>query len=221
MPNRDFTAQVKAIVGIAPAILTASSTSAAIDVSNFDKVLIVANLGIASVTPSTTNKFSLVVKECSSSNGTFTAVAEKNLTGALAGTTSLLDTFATKYGTLNHININAQTIFGPADDAAGLLIDQDDNSGDGAHYAVADKALCDQEFIVGQNEFSMVVKVVAGDWTDSFFQAGFRTKAVYTWPGCGALHGGAEAAADRAVCGGDGRFAAGWGGLSGILGPAQ
>lgn len=87
MANRDLTGMLRPVVGVAPAILTASSTSAAIDTRGFDGVYIVANLGIASVTPSTTNKFNLVVKECSSSSGTFTAVSATNLIGSLSATT--------------------------------------------------------------------------------------------------------------------------------------
>lgn len=87
MANRDFTAEIKAVVGVAPAILTASSTSAAIDTRGYDKVLIVATLGTATITPTTTNKFTLKVKECSSSNGTFTAVSATNLINSLSATT--------------------------------------------------------------------------------------------------------------------------------------
>lgn len=98
MPNRDFQAEVKVIPGVLPAILTASSTSAAIDTRGFDKVLITAILGTATITPTTTNKFTLKVKECSSSNGTFTAVSATNLLNSLSGTTigafGIIDTTA-------------------------------------------------------------------------------------------------------------------------------
>lgn len=87
MPNRDFSSEVKPVNAILPQILTASSTSEAIDVRSFDKALIIAQVGTATITPTTTNKFSLVVKESSSSAGTFTAVAAANLVGALSGTT--------------------------------------------------------------------------------------------------------------------------------------
>ncbi len=87
MPNRDAQAAVKVLNGVNPAILTASSTSAAIDTKGFDSVLIVAALGTATITPTTTNKFTLKVKECSSSNGTFTAVSATNLINSLSATT--------------------------------------------------------------------------------------------------------------------------------------
>ncbi len=60
-----------------------------------------------------------------------------------------------------------------------MLIDQDDNSGDGAHYSAPQADICPKEFVVGQEEFSVMARVVMGDWTDSHLLVGFRKKAVY------------------------------------------
>jgi len=64
-------------------------------------------------------------------------------------------------------------------DATGLLIDQDDTANDGSHTSANQQALGDQSFIVGQTTYTMVARVVAGDWTDTQFMAGIRIKAVY------------------------------------------
>lgn len=80
---RDSRTNIKPVLGIASQTLTASSTSAAIDLRGYDSALIVATIGTATITPSTTNKFAVVVKECSSSAGTFTPVAKENLIGGV------------------------------------------------------------------------------------------------------------------------------------------
>lgn len=100
-------------------------------------------------------------------------------TGTLAGTADVLDVFISPDGSLNHTNIGTQTIFSPVLDATGLLIDQDDTAAEGAHYSANQQTLGVQEFIVGKEEFSVNVRVVAADWTNTHFIAGFRKKEVY------------------------------------------
>lgn len=101
-------------------------------------------------------------------------------TGTIAGTADVMKYFQTPYGTsLEQYNINAQTIFSPLQTATGLAIEQDVTATDGAHYCAGTLALSPNSFIVGKTEFSVVARVVAGDWTDAFFMVGFRKKAVY------------------------------------------
>jgi hypothetical protein len=101
-------------------------------------------------------------------------------TGTLAGTANVLDVFMSPYGMLNHTNIGTQTIFSPALDATGLLIDQDDTATEGAHYSANQQTLGVQSFIVGKTEFSVSARVVMADVVNSHFQLGFRKKAAYT-----------------------------------------
>ncbi len=101
-------------------------------------------------------------------------------TGTLAGTANVLNVFLTPDGALSHTNIGTQTIFSPVLDATGLLIDQDDNAGDGAHYSANQQTLGVQEFIVGKEEFSVSARVVAANWTNTHFMLGFRKKEAYT-----------------------------------------
>lgn len=101
-------------------------------------------------------------------------------TGTLAGTADVKHFFTTPYGTfLNFHNIGTQTIFAPLMSATGLGVEQDVNAGDGAYYGGGVNTLCPNGFIVGTDSFSVVARVVAGDWTDAFFMVGFRKKAVY------------------------------------------
>ncbi len=125
-------------------------------------------------------------------------VIQGPLGAAPVTTTSLLNKFLSPDGSLNHSNIGTQTIVAPVLDATGLLIDQDDAAGDGAHYSANEQTLGVQEFIVGKEEFSLNVRVVAGDWTDTQFLCGFRKKAVFTldyndYTDLAAIGGGAAA----------------------------
>lgn len=101
------------------------------------------------------------------------------LGAAPAGTADVLGWMLSPYGSLNHTNIGTQTIVAPVLDATGLLIDQDDTTTEGAHYSANQQTLGAQQFVVGQQAFSVVARVVMGDWTDSHLLVGFRKKAVY------------------------------------------
>lgn len=101
-------------------------------------------------------------------------------TGTIAGTADVMKYFTTPYGTkLEHYNINAQTIFAPLEVAAGLQIEQDLTATDGVHYSAGTLALAPNSFVVGKQEFMVCARVVASDWTDTFFMVGFRKKAAY------------------------------------------
>ncbi len=102
------------------------------------------------------------------------------LGAAPAGTDAVLGWMHSPYGSLNITNMNAQTIVAPVLNATGLLIDQDDNATDGSHVSANEQTIGVQEFIVGSQAFSLVSRVVMGDWTDASFMIGFRKKAVYT-----------------------------------------
>lgn len=102
------------------------------------------------------------------------------LGAAPAGTANVLQWTLSPYGSLNWTNIGTQTIVAPVLNATGLLIDQDDNAGDGAHYSANQQTLGCQSFIVGTDEAALVARVVMGDWTDSHLLVGFRIKAAYT-----------------------------------------
>jgi len=120
------------------------------------------------------------------------------LGAAPAGTADVLQWTISPYGSLNWTNIGTQTIVAPVLDATGLLIDQDDTAGEGAHYSSNQGAYGKQSFIVGQQEFGVYARVVMGDWTDSHLLVGFRKKAVYTadynnYTDLGAIGSGAAA----------------------------
>ncbi|MCC7514548.1 MAG: hypothetical protein IT212_07630 [Bacteroidia bacterium] len=106
-------------------------------------------------------------------------VIQGPLGAAPAGTADALGWILSPYGSLNHTNIGTQTIVAPVLDATGLLIDQDDDANDGAHYSANQQTLGSQQFVVGVNAFSVVARVVMGDWTDSHLLVGFRKKAAY------------------------------------------
>ena len=87
MPSHDMSAKTEAVLGVASQTLTGSSTSAAIDTRNFGELLVIATVGTATITPSTANKFTVLVKESSSSAGTYTGVSATNIIGGVSGST--------------------------------------------------------------------------------------------------------------------------------------
>lgn len=98
---------------------------------------------------------------------------------APTGTANVLGWQTSPYGGLNRTNIGTQTIVAPVLSANGLLIDQDDTAGEGSHTSANEQALGAQSFIVGQQECSVVAKIVAADWTDAQILVGFRKKETY------------------------------------------
>ena len=125
-------------------------------------------------------------------------VFQDPLGAAPSGTADTLGWMLSPYGSLNRTNIGTQTIVAPVLDATGLLIDQDDTTTEGAHYSANQQTLGSQQFIVGTDEFSVVARVVMGDWTDSHILVGFRKKAVYAadyndYTDLGAIGSGAAA----------------------------
>lgn len=107
-------------------------------------------------------------------------VFQDPLGAAPTGTANTLGWQLSPYGSLNRTNIGTQTIVAPVLSSTGLLLDQDDNSGDGSHTSANQQTLGDQSFIVGKSEYTVCCRVVAADWTDTQFMLGIRIKAVYT-----------------------------------------
>lgn len=107
-------------------------------------------------------------------------VFQDPLGAAPTGTANTLGWQMSPYGALNRTNIGTQTIVTPVLSGTGLLLDQDDNAGDGSHTSANQQTLGSQSFVVGQEEFSVVARVIATDWTDSHLLVGFRKKATYT-----------------------------------------
>lgn len=107
-------------------------------------------------------------------------VFQDPLGAAPTGTANTLGWQLSPYTSLNRTNIGTQTIVAPVLDATGLLIDQDDTAGEGSHTSANEQTLGVQQFVVGQQEFSVCARIVMGDWTDSHILVGFRKKAVYT-----------------------------------------
>jgi len=106
-------------------------------------------------------------------------VFQDPLGAAPTGTANTLGWQLSPYGSLNRTNIGTQTIVVPVLNADGLLLDQDDVAGDGAHTSANQGALGDQSFIVGQTAYTAVARFVAADWTDTQVMLGIRIKAVY------------------------------------------
>jgi len=102
------------------------------------------------------------------------------LGAAPTGTANTLGWQVSPYASLNRTNIGTQTIVAPVLNATGLLIDQDDNAGDGSHTSASQQTVGGQEFTVGKSAFMVVANIVMGDWTDSHILVGFRKKAAYT-----------------------------------------
>lgn len=102
------------------------------------------------------------------------------LGAAPTGTANTLGWQLSNYSNLNRTNIGTQTIVAPVLTSTGLLLDQDDNAGDGSHTSANQQTLGDQSFIVGKSEYTLVGRFVAADWTDTQIMLGIRIKAAYT-----------------------------------------
>ncbi len=100
-------------------------------------------------------------------------------TTATNNSLAVYNKFITPYGMLQHRNIGTQTIVAPTEGASGLLIDQDINTGDGAHYSPDLATNNNQQFVVGKQAFSVIAKFVATDITKGIFQVGFHEKNVF------------------------------------------
>lgn len=84
------------------------------------------------------------------------------------------------YSALELRNVGTQTILGPTRATNGLLIDQDINTGDGAHYSPSLSALNNQQFVVGKTDFSVVARFVMTAVTGANFMVGFHEKLYFT-----------------------------------------
>ena len=100
-------------------------------------------------------------------------------TTATNNSLAVYNKFITPYGLLEHRNIGTQTIVSPTQGASGLLIDQDINTGDGAHYSPSLYTLNSQQFVVGSQEFSVMAKFTATAVIGANFQVGFHEKNAF------------------------------------------
>ena len=96
-------------------------------------------------------------------------------------TANLKNKVLTGYGNLfNHYNINAQTIVAPSQGATGLLIEQDANATDGAHYCTEVGTSAPKEFVVGKQSITVVFKATCTTVANIVLMAGLRKKEAYT-----------------------------------------
>lgn len=100
-------------------------------------------------------------------------------TTATNNSLAVYNKFMTAYGELDHRNIGTQTIVAPTQGPAGLLIDQDVATGDGAHYSPSLSTLNGQQFVVGKTDFSVYARFSATAVTGADFQVGFHEKNVF------------------------------------------
>lgn len=100
--------------------------------------------------------------------------------GAAIGTNASSNKINTSYGALREYIIGTSTAIVPTPGDTGWNLDLDATDTEGLQIAPDLGALCDQKFTVGKDEFSLIAKVVAADWTDVYLKIGFRKKAAFT-----------------------------------------
>lgn len=96
MTVRDIDKQVKAVVAHAPAAaLTATTTSAAVDLAGYRNAMAIVNVGVV-----TDGTWDVTLTESDTSDGTFTTVAAGDLSGAFVTVTSAADAVVQEVGYL-------------------------------------------------------------------------------------------------------------------------
>ncbi len=87
--NQDISTTHSVIAAIAPAVLDADNTPAAIDLSNFDAAIIVLQVGVGGITFTTTNKVEFKLTH-SDDDSTYTAVAQEDIKGVTVATGGII-----------------------------------------------------------------------------------------------------------------------------------
>lgn len=87
--RKDFTQSVSPVQAIAPAVLTADNTPAAIDMSNFGAAVICLSVGIGGITFSDTNKIEFKLTH-SDDDSTYEAVAQNDVKGVTVGSGGII-----------------------------------------------------------------------------------------------------------------------------------
>jgi len=87
--KKDISTSHGAIAAIAPAVLDADNTPAAIDIGNYGGALVLIHVGIGGITFTTTNKVEFKLTH-SDDNSTYTAVAQGDVKGVTVGTGGII-----------------------------------------------------------------------------------------------------------------------------------
>lgn len=87
--RRDISKDVSVVALIAPAVLAADNTPAAVDMQNFGAAVIVLAVGIGGITFSATNKIEFKLTH-SDDNSTYTAVTDADVKGATVATGGII-----------------------------------------------------------------------------------------------------------------------------------
>lgn len=90
---RDLVSNIGVVSAVAPAVITATNTSAAIDLQGFDSAAVVINTGAIVGSGNFTPKLT----ECDTSGGTYTDVAAADLLGAFPSALAAASTHKVGY----------------------------------------------------------------------------------------------------------------------------
>lgn len=83
--KKDISTSLGAIAAIAPAVLDADNTPAAIDIGNYGAAIVLIHVGIGGITFTADNKVEFKLTH-SDDNSTYTAVAQEDVKGVTVGT---------------------------------------------------------------------------------------------------------------------------------------
>lgn len=90
---RDLASNIGVVAAVAPAVLTATNTSAAIDLQGFDAAAVIINTGDIAASGNFTPKLT----ECDTSDGTYTDVVATDLVGAFPSALAAASVYKVSY----------------------------------------------------------------------------------------------------------------------------
>lgn len=93
--------------------------------------------------------------------------------------TTKINAVLDNYTTLQHCCVGTATIVVPKLGANGILLDQDLTDTEGSEITAPVNTVCDQQFVVGTDEISLICKFSYTDITAGGIYVGFRKKAAH------------------------------------------
>lgn len=119
---RDLVSNIGVVSAVAPAVITATNTSAAIDLQGFNSAAVVINTGAIAASGNFTPKLT----ECDTSGGTYTDVAAVDLIGAFPAVLAAASTYKVGYRGHRRFLKTVLTLNSGTSIAASVVIDKGD-----------------------------------------------------------------------------------------------
>ena len=115
---KDLHSNIGVVQAVAPAVLTATNTSAAIDLQGFNSAEVVINTGAIG----SSGNFTPSLTECDTSGGTYTDVAAKDLLGSFAAALEASKVYKVGYKGTKRFIKTVLTLNSGTSIAAGVVV---------------------------------------------------------------------------------------------------